>query len=98
MVNVQGSAGLNLGTTTHMAALNLASTGNATMTVNGSRLLKTDSLSVGASSRLDLNDNDMMVANGNYATITGLIRTARNAGAWNQPGITSSTAGAAAIK
>jgi hypothetical protein len=78
-----------------MAALNLASTGNATMTVNGSRVLKTDSLSVGANSRLDLNDNDMIVANGNYATVTGLIRTARNGGAWNQPGITSTAAATA---
>jgi MYXO-CTERM domain-containing protein len=58
-------------------------------------VLKTDSLSVGANSRLDLNDNDMIVANGNYGTITNLIRTARNGGAWNQPGITSSTAAAA---
>ncbi|MBC8107292.1 MAG: hypothetical protein H7Z14_11930, partial [Anaerolineae bacterium] len=98
IVNVQGAAGLILGSTTHMAALNLAATGNATLSVNGSRVLKTDSLSVGANSRLDLNDNDMIVASGNYATITNLIRTARNAGAWNQPGITSSTAAAAVPK
>ncbi|CAN5586273.1 hypothetical protein BH09PLA1_BH09PLA1_26980 [soil metagenome] len=95
IVNIQGNAGLIMGNTTHMAALNIASTGNATLSVNGSRVLKTDNLSIGANSRLDLTDNDMIVANGSYSTITGLISSARNSGSWNGSGITSSVAAVA---
>jgi hypothetical protein len=41
---------------------------------------------------LDLNDNDLIATAGNKATITAQIRSARNNGAWNGQGITSSAA------
>ncbi|CAN5568523.1 hypothetical protein BH09PLA1_BH09PLA1_04620 [soil metagenome] len=44
---------------------------------------------------LDLKNNDLVVVSGTYAGVTGLIANARNGGAWNQPGLISSTAGAA---
>ncbi|MBC8107369.1 MAG: hypothetical protein H7Z14_12320, partial [Anaerolineae bacterium] len=47
---------------------------------------------------LDLKDNDLIVTSGTYAAITNAISKARNGGAWNQPGLTSSTAAAAVPK
>ncbi|MBC8106927.1 MAG: hypothetical protein H7Z14_10085, partial [Anaerolineae bacterium] len=47
---------------------------------------------------LDLNDNDLIVTSGTYAAITNAISKARNGGAWNQPGLTSSPAAAAVPK
>ncbi|MBC8105492.1 MAG: PEP-CTERM sorting domain-containing protein, partial [Anaerolineae bacterium] len=44
---------------------------------------------------LDLRNNDLIVTSGTYAAITNAITFARNAGAWNRPGLTSSAAGAA---
>jgi hypothetical protein len=41
---------------------------------------------------LDLLDQDLIVQNSTYATITGLISAARNGGNWDQPGITSAAA------
>jgi hypothetical protein len=42
---------------------------------------------------LDLNDNDLVVGSGTpKATIEAQVKNARNNGAWNQPGITSTTA------
>ncbi|CAN5603419.1 hypothetical protein BH09PLA1_BH09PLA1_36230 [soil metagenome] len=49
-------------------------------------------LSLGATSTLDLSDNDLVIQVGDYAQTTGLIAQARNAGAWDQTGITSSAA------
>ncbi|CAN5674561.1 hypothetical protein BH09PLA1_BH09PLA1_11960 [soil metagenome] len=47
---------------------------------------------------LDLKDNDLIVTSGTYAAVTNSISKARNGGLWNQPGLTSSTAGAAVPK
>jgi hypothetical protein len=41
---------------------------------------------------LDLNDNDMIVTNGSYATITAQIAHARNGGTWDSTGLKSSAA------
>jgi hypothetical protein len=42
---------------------------------------------------MDLHDNDLRILAANAKpTITGCIRTARNAGAWDGPGLTSSAA------
>jgi hypothetical protein len=61
----------------------------------GANTLITGGLSV--ASTLDLADNDMIVfytGGSPLSTIAGLIRTARNGGAWNGNGITSSSAAA----
>ena len=47
---------------------------------------------------LDLEDNDMIVTAVGYNNVAGKIRHARNGGAWNQTGITSSAAAAATPK
>jgi fibronectin-binding autotransporter adhesin len=48
-------------------------------------------LSVSPGATLDLNDNDLVTGTAK-ATVETLVRDARNAGAWNQPGITSTAA------
>jgi hypothetical protein len=53
-------------------------------------------LSVAAPAALDLTDNDLVVTNGSVTQISNLIAQARHGGAWDQPGITSSTARAQA--
>ncbi|CAN5545476.1 hypothetical protein BH09PLA1_BH09PLA1_14100 [soil metagenome] len=44
---------------------------------------------------LDLNNNDLIVTSGSASLIQSQISNARHAGAWDQPGISSSSAGAA---
>ena len=52
-------------------------------------------LSLGAGASLDLNDNDLVLVNDTYANVTSKIASARNGGAWNGTGLTSTAAGAA---
>src|SRR5206468_4050654 len=52
---------------------------------------KIDTVALAGSAILDLNDNDLVTGTAK-ATIEALVRNARNNGAWNQPGITSTTA------
>jgi hypothetical protein len=91
-VTVLSGAGLSMSNGSNMAALTLASTANATLTTNGSTVLRTAGLSMASDARLDMNDNDLIVTGSSYSTISGLVASARNGGAWNQPGITSTTA------
>lgn len=44
---------------------------------------------------LDLTDNDLVLTNSTYASTRDLIRYARNGGAWDRPGLTSSAAASA---
>ena len=48
-------------------------------------------LSVSPGATLDLNDNDLVTGTGK-STVENFVKAARNAGAWNQSGITSSAA------
>jgi hypothetical protein len=50
------------------------------------------SLVMNESATLDLSDNDMVARNGSYAQVTERISHARNLGAWDQSGLTSSAA------
>ncbi|MBC8105617.1 MAG: PEP-CTERM sorting domain-containing protein [Anaerolineae bacterium] len=67
---------------------------------NGASRVTTLAIAGGATptATLDLTDNDLVVTSGSYADITAQIAHARNAGAWDQPGLTSSAAGAATPK
>jgi hypothetical protein len=47
---------------------------------------------------LDLNDNDILIANGTYAAVRDSIAFARHGGAWDRPGLTSSVARTATPK
>ena len=57
--------------------------------------VKLASLTLNASGSLGLTDNDVIVSNATAkSAIEGYVAAARNAGAWNQAGLTSSTAAA----
>ena len=68
--------------------------GNATISPNGSAaaVSRVGVLSINAGATLDLNDNDLIATNTAKATVESLVASARNNGAWNQPGLTSTTA------
>ena len=53
---------------------------------------KVGTLSIDAGASLDLHDNDLVVVGGNATAIGALVAQARNGGAWNAPGLTSSAA------
>ncbi len=71
---VQVNAGQVLfNATQHLTTLNIAGGGRATFSANGNRTLYTTNLSIGASGTLDLNDNDLVVQNGSFATLHNLV-------------------------
>jgi regulation of enolase protein 1 (concanavalin A-like superfamily) len=72
VVNVSGAA-VVFNATQHLGALNLAAGASATMSVNGGRFLSASALSIALTSRLDLNDNDLIVSNGSFSVIQGLV-------------------------
>jgi hypothetical protein len=54
---------------------------------------KLTSLAISANARLDVNDNDLVIGSATpKATIENYVRNARNNGAWNMPGLTSTAA------
>jgi hypothetical protein len=82
-VNAVQAAGLTVNAGTVTVAANGTSAGTS----------RIGALSISnASAALDLNDNDLIVTNGTYAAVTGAIASARNGGAWNHGGLTSSSA------
>lgn len=95
-----GSTNVNAGTlriaTTgaiNGGTLNVSGTGIAWINAGRPDALRVAAVTAGGSGFVDMNDNDLAVTNGTYAGVTGLIKTARNGGAWNGPnGITSSVA------
>jgi hypothetical protein len=65
------------------------------MAANGNRVLRVGSFAMAPTARLDLNDNDMIVDYGTTSplpAIQSLVNAARNNGAWNVDGLTSSAA------
>ncbi len=94
-ITVNPSQSLSLALSTGSAAIIAAHGANPT------NLLQLASLSFGGSAgawlgKLDLNDNDMIVHNGDPATIASQISAGYNGGGWNgSTGITSSAAAAA---
>jgi hypothetical protein len=87
-VNIASGASAIFNDTQRLAALNLSGSAIARLAPNGNRTLVVDSLSLSASSNLDLTDNDLVVNNGSYSVIRELVR----AGFGNSTGISSSTA------
>jgi ELWxxDGT repeat protein len=72
-INVASGANVVFNATQHLTALNLAGNATATFPVNGNRLLQLLTLSLASQSRLDLNDNDLVVTNSNFTTLQGLV-------------------------
>src|SRR5262249_32908379 len=92
-VNLGTSAGIPFRNNSHTNARNLGSASSATLTTGGNKTLKIDGLSMNATSKFDLNDNDLIVSGGmTKQQITDSIRTARAGGAWTGNGITSTAA------
>jgi hypothetical protein len=104
-ITVDAGASAVFGATQHLGALIV--NGDATLTAGGAKVLVVQSLSVAGT--LDLADNDAIVNydppadnspigawdGSAYTGLTGRIASARNGGAWDGTGITSSVAGAA---
>jgi len=86
-LSVLGGATVNLPAVQHLKILNV--TGG---TVASNSLIDTASLSITGDGTVDLGSGQMIVGNSNLAAITDFIRRARNNGAWNGPGLTSSAA------
>jgi autotransporter-associated beta strand protein len=94
---VAGEGTLTLAATQRLLG-SLAVAGGATvnMTSGGNKVLVTPSISIDTvnGGRLDLADNSMIVdytGSSPIAAIKALVLSARNGGAWNGPGITSSS-------
>ena len=80
------------GTVLLESTLNVLSGGSFEMMSGGSATAqKIAAVSLHSNATLDLNDNDLVTGTGK-GKIAALVRNARNDGAWNQPGITSTTA------
>jgi hypothetical protein len=82
------------GGTISTSALTLSSGGNATLAPAGFNLLDIGAANIdtAAASKLDLNDNDARLTASSYATAAGYVAFARNGGAWDRGGITSTAA------
>ncbi|MBC8107742.1 MAG: autotransporter-associated beta strand repeat-containing protein [Anaerolineae bacterium] len=74
----------------------LSATGTAAVTLGRDAANKVSTIAGGltlaAGASLDLGDNDLILNTATTSTIEGLIKNARNGGAWDQPGITSTAA------
>ena len=92
-VDVLTGGGIQLGSSSHMNRLTLGDGSTATLLLGGGSATaqKIDTVGLNATSVLDVNDNDLVTGTGK-STIENLVKNARNGGAWNQPGITSTTA------
>jgi autotransporter-associated beta strand protein len=94
---VAGEGTLTLAATQRLlGALAVAGGATVNMTSGGNKVLVTPSISIDTvnGGRLDLTDNSMIVdytGSSPIAAIKSLILSARNGGAWNGPGITSSS-------
>jgi len=90
-----GIASVIFPTTQDLVSLDILAGGTATLAAGGDKVIDTDGLTVAATGKLDLNDNDLIV---DYtgatpiAVMQALVRSARNGGTWTGNGITSTTA------
>ena len=78
-----------------LASLNILAGGTVIAAASGTNTIDTDLLSMAATAKLDLNDNDMVVdypTTSVRAAIQALINTGRAGGAWTGNGITSTAA------
>jgi hypothetical protein len=84
--------------TQHLNSLTLNDNARFTVGTNGSRVISLAALSMGPAAILDLFDNDLLLQptavnrQDMLDLITNLLRSGRNGGAWNGPGIRSTTA------
>jgi hypothetical protein len=93
---IAGNATLTIaGNATIRSTLSLQSSAQLTVSSGASALVKLNGLSITGSSKLDLNDNDLLLdytGSSQLPAIQQLINTARSGGDWTGNGLTSSTA------
>ncbi|CAN5562542.1 hypothetical protein BH09PLA1_BH09PLA1_00960 [soil metagenome] len=87
---------LSFGRSQSNTSLTIDSDGYAEILPAGDRILVLRELNLAGGinpvTSLDLADNDLKIANASYATVRAQIASARNGGAWNGNGITSTSA------
>jgi hypothetical protein len=101
---VVANASTTFGSTQNLRALSIGAGATATLTSGGAKTIKTGSLTLAATAKLNLGDNDLIVdytgnpspigawTGATYTGITGLIRSGRNGGGWNGDGIVTTSA------
>jgi hypothetical protein len=90
-VDVLGGGGIQFRSASHFNRLSLNAGATATLLLGGTNAMKIDTVALNATSTMDMNDNDLVTSTAK-STIIGVIRSARNGGAWNGPGMTSTAA------
>jgi hypothetical protein len=107
VVTISGKS-VTLGATSTVASLTLTAGAMLTLTANSNRVLRAASLSISGNSKLNLNDNNLLLdyagptsplgtRNGSaYTGVAGMIQSGRTQnGNWNGPGIMTSMPNAA---
>jgi hypothetical protein len=86
---------VNLAASATVRELTLADGASLAVAPNGNRVLRISALSLSANSRLDLNDNDLIVdytGASQLGAVQALVNSARHSGDWLGAGLTSSAA------
>ncbi|MGH7178674.1 MAG: hypothetical protein ACREJC_14955 [Tepidisphaeraceae bacterium] len=94
-IDVSGSGAITFSASQNLPSLALANSALATMTAGGGRILVLDDLNISGAASLELNDQDMILdydSGSALAMVQGLINSARDGGAWDGAGITSTSA------
>jgi hypothetical protein len=96
---VDGTINFNAGTFNTVGTLGvggsvlLSNAGrNATGVPSNKKMVEAGQATLTTSGVIDLNDNDMLVHEGNRQKYENFVKAARNNGLWDQPGITSTAA------
>jgi hypothetical protein len=90
-----GSSRVDFPDTERLAALNVGAGGLVNMLANGNHVLSTRALSVNATGKIDMLDNDMILdysGASQLAAVQALINAGRTGGTWLGNGITSTNA------
>jgi subtilisin-like proprotein convertase family protein len=96
---LSGSAAATFSTAQRLSSLSIGDSTTATMSTGGNNILILQALSISGTGTLDLANNPFMLntpdaatRDASLASLTSLIGAARDGGAWDKPGITSSAA------
>jgi subtilisin-like proprotein convertase family protein len=95
------AGGVTFPASQHFQSLTVANGASATLAAGGSRTLYTKSLTIGATGKLDLKDNDLLLdytgstpigswTGSGYTGVLGLVQSGRNGGGWAGNGIVTS--------
>jgi hypothetical protein len=91
-VDLVSGAAVTFNATQRLNALTVDASSRAVVGANGSRVLRLNTLSIAAGGTVDLNDNDLVVANGSFSALQALVLAGYSASAdSSKTGIISST-------